>query len=71
MLKDKRSLCLDICNYENKVICNLYDNTADVSGQAFDVFVKTERNGWKELSFKLPSTCTTADKDRGSNVVIF
>ena len=63
MLKDKRSLCLDICNYENKVICNLYDNTADVSGQAFDVFVKTERNGWKELSFKLPSTCTTADGD--------
>lgn len=59
MLKASRSLCLDICDYEDRKICNLYDNTADVSGQATDVFVKTERNGWKELSFTIPSTCIT------------
>lgn len=57
MLKASRSLCLDICDYENNLVCNLFDNTTDVSGQAHDVFVRTERNGWKELSFKMPSTC--------------
>lgn len=59
MLKDTRSISLDVCDYDNHVICNIYDNTADVSGQATEVFVRTERNGWKELSFSLPSTCTT------------
>lgn len=59
MLKDTRSICLDVCDYDNQVLCNLYDNTADISGQATNVFVKTERNGWKELSFSLPSTCIT------------
>ena len=59
MLMDTRSICLDVCDYNNRVICNLYDNTSDISGQATDVFVRTERNGWKELSFSLPSTCTT------------
>ena len=61
MLKDSRSLCLDVCDYENNVVCNIYDSTADISGQATDVFFKTERNGWKELTFKLPTTCLTAD----------
>ena len=59
MLENTRSISLDVCDYNNRVICNIYDNTADVSGQATDVFVRTERNGWKELSFSLPSTCTT------------
>ena len=61
MLKASRSLCLDICDYEDRKVCNLYDNTADVSGQATDVYVKTERNGWKELSFRIPSTCITEE----------
>ncbi len=61
MLKASRSLCLDICDYENNIICNLFDNTTDISGQAHDVFVRTERNGWKELTFKIPSTCFTVD----------
>ena len=59
MLKNTRSICLDVCDYENNAVCNLYDNTADASGQATDVFVRTERNGWKELSFRIPSTCFT------------
>ena len=50
---------LDICDYTNKVLCNLYDSTSDISGQATDVFVITERNGWKELTFTIPSTCST------------
>ena len=56
-----RNLCLDICDYRNRFICNLYDSARDLSGQATDVVVTTERNGWKELSFKLPSTCQGED----------
>ncbi len=61
MLRGTRSLHLDICDYENNIVCNLYDNQSDVSGQATDVFVTTERNGWKELSFTIPSTCMTME----------
>lgn len=61
MLNNTRSLYLDICDYNNNAICNLYDNHTNVSGQATEVFVKTERNGWKELSFKIPSVCMTEE----------
>ena len=61
MLRGTRSLHLDICDYENNIVCNLYDNQSDISGQATDVFVKTERNGWKELSFTIPTTCMTME----------
>ena len=57
MFKGLRCLRLDVCDYENNVLCNLYDNQTDLSGQAYDVFVNTERNGWKELSFAIPSVC--------------
>lgn len=56
-MQNKRTLYLDICNYKKQVLCSLYDNSSQISGQAVDVFVTTERNGWKELSFTLPSTC--------------
>lgn len=52
-----RNLTLDICNYRNEIVCNIYDSSRDMPGQATDVFMITERNGWKELSFKLPSMC--------------
>lgn len=52
-----RKLRLDICDYKNNILCNIYNNEVDVSGQATDVFIISERNGWKELTFKLPSTC--------------
>lgn len=58
---DKRTLSLAICDYQQRVLCSLYDNESNVSGQAEDVFVTTERNGWKELSFSLPSVCQTED----------
>ena len=58
MQKGARCISLDVCDYTNNLLCNLYDSSSDISGQAFDVFVKTERNGFKELRFKLPSKCT-------------
>lgn len=55
----KRVLRLDICDYNNNVLCNIYDSSAQVEGQAHDVFINSERNGWKELSFSLPPTVQT------------
>lgn len=57
----KRILYLDVADYTNKLVCNLYDNQSDISGQAHDVYIEYSRNGWKEVSFVLPSTCQTAE----------
>ena len=54
-----RNLRLDVCDYSGNVVCNLYDNLSDTSGRATDVFVTSERNGWKELSFTIPSKVYT------------
>lgn len=59
MIKHSRNLILDVFDYNGNKLCNLYDNSIDASGQAYDVFVKTERNGWRELNFNLPSTMQT------------
>ena len=48
ILRHRRKCVIDICDYEKSKVCPLYDNSADVIGQAFDVYVTTERNGWKE-----------------------
>lgn len=53
----RRNLVLDVFDHSGHRLCGLYDSSADVSGQATGVFVTTERNGWKELSFTLPSVC--------------
>lgn len=59
MQNNERILHLDICDYGRRRLCPLYDNLSNVSGQAVNIFVTTERNGWKELSFTLPSVCHT------------
>lgn len=67
MLKHSRNLTLDIFDYSGRKLGNLYDNTLSVSGQAYDVFVTTERNGWKELSFSLPGKVKNADGEDEDN----
>lgn len=61
MNNKERKLLIDICDYNGNVICSLYDNQSNVSGQATDVVKTTERNGWKELSFSIPSSYTDVD----------
>lgn len=56
IIENLRDLVLDIFDYNGNKIINLYDNTLDVEGQAYDVCVRTQRNGWEELSFTIPST---------------
>lgn len=63
MLKHLRNLVLDIFDYAGNKLCSLYDQTSDAGGQAHDVVVTTERNGWKELSFTLPQLMRTEDGD--------
>lgn len=60
MKKVRRILRIDVCNYED-VVCNIYDSLTDVSGAAKNVFITSERNGWKELSFTIPSVCESEE----------
>lgn len=55
----ERVLQLELCDYRNNPICTLYDSKSNVTGQAYDVFINYERNGWKELTFSIPSTIET------------
>lgn len=55
----ERIFRIDVCDYNNNVLCNLYDNDCKVSGNAVNVYKVDERNGWKELNFSIPSTCIT------------
>lgn len=57
----RRVLRIDVCNYKNEALCNIYDSLTDVSGAAVDVFINKERNGWKEVSFSIPSVCETGE----------
>ena len=57
MQSNNRTICIDVCDYTNNSLCNLYDSTRDVEGQAFEVYLHSQRNGFKELQFQLPSTC--------------
>lgn len=61
MLRYKRNLVLDVFDYAKHKLCTLYDNAVESSGQASNVLVTTERNGWKVLTFDLPTTCETED----------
>ena len=56
-MQRERKLYLCICDFNKNVVCDLYDNQSDISGQATNVVISTERNGWKELTFDIPSTC--------------
>lgn len=53
MITYKRDLTLDIYDYGGNKICPLFNSLSNVEDQATDVFISTERNGWKELSFSI------------------
>lgn len=63
----KRTLSLDIFDYSGNLIVNLYDSTNSMSGEAVDIHRVEERNGWKELSFTLPSMCIGEDGKEEEN----
>lgn len=60
----KRNLVLDIYDYCGNKLCTLYDSASDLGGQACNVIVTTERNGWRELSFTLPSVYTEHGEEK-------
>lgn len=53
MAKQKH-ITLDIFDYSRKKLCSLFDSTINAKGQAYDISVITEGNGWKEIEFSLP-----------------
>lgn len=52
---NKRNLLVDIYDYSGNKVCPLFDSRVDIEGQATNVKITRERNGWKELSFTIPS----------------
>lgn len=54
-----RIMRIDVCDYQENTLCNLYDNQTDVSGQAMEPHIRYQRNGWKEVAFAIPSVCET------------
>lgn len=62
----KRKLRIDVCDYSNRILCNLYDSDTQITGQAYDVFINYERNGWKELSFSIPSVIQTEEGEESN-----
>lgn len=59
MQENNSNFSLDVFDYAKRHLCSLYDKDVSISGQAAEVYVNVERNGWKELSFTLPSVCAT------------
>lgn len=53
---------LDLFDYMNNKICTLYNSKVDMSGQATDVNLTIDRNGWKELKISLPWKCFDGEK---------
>lgn len=66
-----RNLALDLFDYSGNKLCSLYDSGADLTGQATNVVISTERNGWRELSFTLPSTYTENGEEKENYRVPF
>lgn len=60
-------MLIDICDYNDHVVCHVFDSDIDLSGQAHDVFITSERNGWKEVSFELPTKCYNEEGDSVDN----
>ena len=69
MADKKRILHLDIYDYSGNKLCPIYDNYVDIPGQATNVFITTERNGWRELSFELP-TVVQYDDGNKENIIV-
>ena len=67
--KARRKLYLDICDYRRRVVCPLYDNNKLITGQAYNVVCSIERNGWKELSFDIPSKIHTEDGEEDNYIL--
>lgn len=58
-----RKLYLDICDYSKKPLYPIFDSDIRIPGEASNIIVATERNGWRELSFVMPTVCHTENGD--------
>ena len=63
MLKNMRSISIDVCDLDRNPICNIFDSAGDTEHSAFDIYVKTQRNGSKTLTFSLPSSAEQGEED--------
>lgn len=49
-----KHVSLSVFNYSRKKLCDLFDSAIRADGQAYDIILTSELNGWKEISFNIP-----------------
>ena len=54
MIQHKEKLELDIFDHDGNKLCDLYSSKSETAGQAYNVIIMKQRNGWKELTFDQP-----------------
>lgn len=67
MHNKRKPFFVGVADYEGNIKCSLFDSMSDISGQAEDVNVTFERNGWKELNFTIPSVCYNDENELEPN----
>lgn len=45
---------ISVYDYSGVKLCDMYDSSVESDGQAYDITLRLELNGWKELDFSLP-----------------
>lgn len=48
---------LDVFDYSNNKLCNLFDSGTNAEGQAYEIVWTKELGGWKQITFRLPYSC--------------
>lgn len=59
-----KHVSLSVFNYNQQKQCDLYDSFSQAKGQAYDITLTQELNGWQEVSFTLPFMVDDEDNFR-------
>ncbi|NLC40426.1 MAG: hypothetical protein GX763_05870 [Clostridiaceae bacterium] len=54
-MQEKRRIGISIHGLDRAKLCDIYNSNVRTEGQAYDVVIRKEENGWKELSFNIPT----------------
>lgn len=63
-----KHVSLGIYNFNREKLCDIYDSYVAAKGQAYDISLTVELNGWKEISFTLPFVVDGEDNFRWSYI---
>lgn len=62
-----RHYTLGVFNYNRQKLCDLYDSWVELAGQAYDIVVTEEMNGYHTLNFSIPYMVNTSGSEYNRN----